>query len=334
VTRRRTVVIAIAAALAPAALRVAAQPARGLPRVVILSNSVPLAEMAGPQPAAATLRALVDGLRALGHIDGRNVVLERRSAEGRLERIHDMVREAIALEPDVIVTFGPLLLQAARQATTSIAIVAVGGGLGMSMVDLARPGGNFTGLMTDAGFGALNGKRLELLKEAVPAVTRVAVLRPPPVAAQPLWTEETERAARSLGLALSIAVAGGPDEFDGAFAAIVRDRAHAILCVDSPANVGNRQRVVDFAARVRLPTIYGQRSFVDVGGLISYGVDLLELSRQAAVYIDKILKGAKPGDLPIQQPTRFELAINQRAARLLGITMPQRLLLRADMVVD
>lgn len=330
-TRRRVVVVAAAAALAGA--RVGAQPLRGLPRVAILSHSVPLAEMIGPHPAAS-VRGLLDGLRALGHVEGRNLVIERRSAEGRLERVHDMVREVVALEPDVIVTFGPVLLRAARQATSSIAIVAVGGGSAMTVGELARPGSNFTGLTTDAGFSALNGKRLELLKEAVPGATRVVAIRPPPLAGQPLWGAETEQAARLLGLSLSVAAADGPDDFDAAFAAIARDRPHAMLCVDTPANVGSRQRIVEFAAGERLPAVYAQRLFVDAGGLLSYGADLIDLARRAAAYVDKLLRGARAGDLPIEQPTRFELAVNQRAARLLGLPMPPRLLLRADTVIE
>ncbi|MCW5661094.1 MAG: ABC transporter substrate-binding protein [Burkholderiaceae bacterium] len=303
-------------------------------RIAILSNALPPADMAGADPPNPTVRALVHGLRGLGHVEGNNLMIDRRSAEGRLERIPAMVEDVIAQRPDVIFVFGPLLLRAAQQATGSIAIVSMGGGSAISAANMPRPGGNVTGLVTDAGFGAINGKRLELLKEAAAPVSRVVAIRPPVPEGEAMWSPEIEDAARRLGLTLSIAAAAGAADFDAAFAAIVRDRAHAILCVDTPANAGSARRIIEFAAREKLPVVYAQRVYVERGGLMSYGADLVDLGRRAAVLIDKILKGASAGDLPIEQPTRFELVIRQGTARALGLALPRALLLRADEVID
>ena len=303
-------------------------------RIAILSNTLRPADMAGTDPVDPSVRALVQGLRASGHIEGHNLAIDRHSAEGRLERIPSMVEEVVAQRPDVIVVFGPALLRAAQQATGSIAIVSVGGALAMSTANMTRPGGNVTGVVADAGFGAMNGKRLELLKEAAPRVRRVVAIRPPAPEGQPPWSAEIEEAARRLGLTLSIAAASGPEDFDAAFAAIVRDRPQAMLCVDTPANRGSLRRIVDFAARERLPAIYAQRLYVEAGGLMSYGTDLVDLARRTAVLVDKVLKGASPGDLPIEQPTRFELVVRQGTARTLGLALQRTLLLRADEVID
>ncbi len=303
-------------------------------RIAILSNTLPPADMAGTEPVDPTVRALIHGLRASGHIEGPTLTIDRHSAEGRLERIPSMVEQVVAQRPDVMVVFGPALLRAVRQATASIAIVSIGGASAISIANMTRPGGNVTGLVGDAGFGAMNGKRLELLKEAAPHVSRVVALRPPVPEGQPPWSAEIEEAARRLGLTLSVGAAAGAGDFDAAFAAIERDRAHAIFCVDTPANRSGLRRIVDFAARQRLPTIYAQRVYVEAGGLMSYGADLVDLARRAAVLVDKILKGASAGDLPIEQPTRFELVIRQGAARALGLALPRALLLRVDELID
>ena len=330
---RRALAVAGAGAWGGLVLGAFAQPVRKA-RIAILSNTLPPAEMAGTDPVDPTVRALVHGLRVSGHIEGRDLAIDRHSAGGRLERIPSMVQEVVAQRPDVIVAFGPVLLRAAQQATGSIAIVSVGGASAMSTANMTRPGGNVTGLVADAGFGAMNGKRLELLKEAAPRVSRVVAIRPPVPEGQPPWTAEIEEAARRLGLTLSIAAAAGPGDFDAAFAAIVRDRQHAMLCVDTPANRGSLRRIVDFATRERLPAIYAQRLYVEAGGLMSYGADLVDLGRRAAVLVDKILKGASAGDLPIEQPTRFELVVRQGTARALGLALPRTLLLRVDEVID
>jgi putative ABC transport system substrate-binding protein len=310
-----------------------AQPSRRR-RIANISHSVPLAAMAGSDPASPAVRGLIHGLRALGLTEGEQFVIDRWSAEGRLDRSGPLSSEVLSSAPDVIVVFGPVLRRALQQATDSIPIVAVGGGPDMGAANLARPGGNVTGLLTDAGFGALNGKRLDLLKQAAPQAARVVAIRPPPPAGQPVWPPETEQAASKLGVTLSVAVADNADAFDSAFAAIVRDRAQAMLIVDSPANVASLRRIVTFAAQEKLPAIYGQRIFAEAGGLMSYGADLVGLSRRAAAYVHKILAGAAPGDLPIEQPTRFELIVNRRTGQAIGLTLSRALLLQADEVIE
>jgi putative ABC transport system substrate-binding protein len=231
------------------------------------------------------------------------------------------------------VTSGPAATSAARHATDSIPVVSVGPdpvAIGLAS-SFARPGGNVTGVRLEAG-SAMNGKRLELLKQLVPTAHRVAVIRGRPQT--PVWDATTEAAARALGLSLEIAAADLPEDLDAMFAEVTRDGPDAILCIDSPLTLSNRQRIVDFAARRRLPTIYAVRAFAESGGLMSYGGNLDDLSRRAAGYVDKILKGTKPAELPVEQGNKFELVINLRAAKALGLTIPQALLLRADEVIQ
>jgi len=333
---RRAFIRSTALGLLAVPLFAGAQRAPKMARVALVSNNLPIAKMTGADPIDPNARAFVHGLRDLGWVEGRNIVIERRSAEGRPERLPTLVQEMVDIKVDVLVTYGPAMALAAKQATQTIAVVAVGvsnpvgGGL---VSNLARPEGNVTGLSMEAGT-ALNGKRLELLKQLAPKATRVAFFRPRPLPGRPVWSPETEAAAQALGLSLQIAAIDAPEDFDSAFAAIARDRPDAIFCVDSPVTIGNRQRVVDFAARQRLPAVYAQRIFAEAGGLMSYGADLAESSRRAASYVDKILKGAKPGDLPIEQPTKFELIINLKTAKALGLAIPQSLLLRANEVIE
>lgn len=305
-----------------------------LPRIARISTEIPLAENVGADPIHPFARALVHGLRDLGWVDGRTVVIEHRSAEGRPERLPALLREVVELPVDVIVTGGSAAALAARQATDKIPIVAIGPGLvalGLAN-NIARPGGNVTGLSFDAG-SAIVGKRLEWLKRAVPAVKRIAYIRPRPAPGQSPWSAETAAAARALGLELVVIAVDGPDDFDAAFAEMSRHRPDAISGMDSPLNIGNRSRIVEFATRERLPAIFGLRQFAEAGALLSYGVNLPEVERRAALYVDKILKGAKPGELPIEQPMRFELVINLKAAAALGVKLPQELLLFADEVI-
>lgn len=312
-----------------------AQRANGLPRVARISPTEKLAEMEGPDPLDRVARAFVHGLRDLGWIDGRDLVIEHRSAEGRLERLPALLREVVDLRVDVIVTAGANMARAARQATDTIPIVAVGPNpvtLGLAG-SLARPGGNVTGLTFDAGPG-LPVKRLELLKRAVPAAKRIAYIRGRPLPGQALWGPETAAAARALGVVLSVVAVDGPEDLDAAFLNMTRNRPDAICCAETPANVALRGPIVAFAARERLPAIYGLPFFfAAAGGLMSYGVSLAEVNRRSASYVDKILKGAKPGDLAVEQPTRFELVINLKTATALGITIPNTLLLVADEVI-
>jgi len=311
-----------------------AQRASKLPRVGYVSPTEPLADLTGPDPIDGIARAFVHGLRDLGWVDGRSVIIEHRSADGQPERLPALLRELVDLPVDVIVTGGAAMARAARQATETIPIVAIGPdlvALGLAS-SLARPGGNITGLPFDAGDG-MGGKRLELLKRAVPAIKRITYLTRPRANGEPIVAAQTAAAARVLGLTLSSVAADRPEGLDAAFAALSRDRPDAIIVSNSPVNVAERSRIIAFAARERLPAIYSLRMFADSGGLLSYGTHLPQVARRAALFVDKILKGAKPGDLPIELPTRFELVINLRAAAAIGITIPKEMRLLADEVI-
>ncbi len=289
----------------------------------------------GATAALPVLEAFRQGLREQGYVEGKNIVIEYRWADGRLERLPDLAAELVRLKVDVIFAVTPPPVLAARGATQIIPIISamlsdpVESGL---VASLARPGGNITGLTSTAGPGMV-GKRLELLKEAVPKVSRVAILSNPTTPAQPRLLSEAKVAARSLRVRLHLTEARSPDEFDGAFAAMARERAGALLVLADPMSFLHRTRLADLAKERRLPTMHDLREYVEAGGLMSYGVDLTDNWRRAAVYVDKILKGAKPADLPIQQPTNFELVINLRTAKALGLTIPQIILFRAtDMI--
>jgi putative ABC transport system substrate-binding protein len=281
--------------------------------------------------------AFLQGLRDLGYVEGRNVVIEYRDAEGKLERLPALATELVALKVDVIVTGGgtPTAL-AAKQATRSLPIVfssatdPVTDGL---VTSLAHPGGNLTGLSNLAP--ELVGKCLEQIRETVPRVSLVAVLwQPGSVGGHTDMLKAAELAARPLGVRLQIVEARGPADFDRAFSDMTRARAGALAVLGSGILNSERRRLVDLAARHRLPTVYTSRDFVDAGGLMSYGPSLADSFRRAAAYVDKILKGTKPGDLPVEQPTKFELMINLRTAKALGLTIPPSLLLRADQVIE
>ena len=288
---------------------------------------------------ASTLQeAFRQGLRDLGYVEGRNLVIEYRDAEGKVERLPALAAELVALKVDVIVASGTLAALAAKQATRTLPIVfspaadPVASGL---VTSLARPGGNVTGLSLLNS--ELVGKWLEQLKQAIPGVSRVAVLWQPGA-----FGERTEKdmlkgaevAARALGVQLQFVEARGPEDFDRAFSDMTRARAGALTVLGSTMFVSERRRLVDLAAKNRLPAVYNVREFVDAGGLMSYGPNLADLFRRAATYVDKILKGAKPGDLPVEQPTKFELVINLKTAKALGLTIPQSVLVRADEVIQ
>lgn len=281
-----------------------------------------------------TLDAFRQGLRDLGYVEGQNVVIEYRYARGKDELLPDLVAELVRLNVDVILTWGVVAARVAKRATTTIPIVngsmsdPVRVGLAQS---LARPGGNLTGLTSISR--ELSGKRLELIKEVVPALSRVAVLSTPNPTAL-LGLRETEVAARSLGVPLQVLTVRGPDEFDAAFEAMARERAGALIVLPDLLFLQHLRRLLDLAARHQLPTMHWGRDFVDAGGLMSYASSQRDQFRRAAVYVDKILKGAKPGDLPIEQPTKFELAINLKTAKSLGLTIPPSVLIRADKVIE
>jgi putative ABC transport system substrate-binding protein len=281
--------------------------------------------------------AFLQGLRDLGYVEGRNVVIEYRSAEGKLERLRALAAELVALKVAVIVTGGgtPTAL-AAKEATRTLPIVftsatdPVTDGL---VTSLAHPGGNVTGLSNLAP--ELVGKCLEQLKEAVPQVSLVAVLwQPGAVGGRTDMLKPAEVAARALGVRVQFVEARGPADFDRAFSDMTRARAGALAVLGSAIFNSERRRLVDLAAKHRLPTVYTSRDFVDAGGLMTYGVNLADLFRRAAAYVDKTLKGTKPGDLPVEQPTKFELMINLKTAKALGLTIPPSLLQRADEVIE
>jgi ABC-type uncharacterized transport system substrate-binding protein len=291
---------------------------------------------AGGENVMPTLnRAFFDALRELGWVEGKNVIFEYRYAENRLERLPELAADLVRLKVDVIAAAGTLAPQAAKQATTTIPIVmtAAGDPLGSGLVaSLARPGGNVTGmsLMTPD----LGGKRLELLKEVLPRLSRVAVLWNAANPYSALVFKETQAAGQTLDIEVQSLEVRGPDDFDGAFEAARRQHPEALITVEDPLTVSHRKRIADFAREEQLPSLHGVREFVAAGGLISYGASLADLFRRAAYYVDKIFKGAKPRDLPVQQPTKFELVINLKVAKALGLDVPASVLARADEVIE
>jgi len=276
-------------------------------------------------------------LRDLGYVEGGTIVIEYRGAEGKPERLPALTAELVALKVDVIVASGTPQALAVKEVTRTLPIVfaAVADPIASGVVtSLARPGGNITG--TSLLAPDLVGKRLEQLKQAVPSISRVAVLWQPGglgERADKEMLQGTEVAARALGVRLQVVEARGPEDFDRAFSDMIRARAGAVTVLPSNIFITERRRLVDLAAKKRLPAVYGLREFVDTGGLMSYGANPADSFRRAATYVDKILKGAKPGDLPIEQPTKFELVINLKTAKALGLTIPPSLLGRADEVI-
>ena len=282
--------------------------------------------------------ALRQGLREHGYVEGQNLLIEYRAADGKLERLPRLATELVGLKVQVIVAASTPLARAAQQATRTIPIVAValgdpvGDGLAAS---LSRPGGNLTG-STFLGPG-LVPKRLELLKEALPRVSRVAALWHPGAFGDRTTREmfeETATVARRLEIRLKFVEVRRPDDLDQAFSAMIADRADALVTFPSPILYNQRRRLVGLAARHRLPAMFNAKEFVELGGLIAYGASVPDLNRRAAIYVDKILRGANAGELPIEQPTQFELAINLKTAKSLGLAIPPSLLARADQVID
>ena len=325
--QRRDFLIAVGAILA-APLAAGAQQATKVPRIGYLSGN-----LAGSRHMTEGFR---QGLRDLGYVEGRNVVIEFCDAEGKLERFPALVAELVALKVDVIVVGGTVAALAAKQATKTLPVVFVSAidpvadGL---VTSLARPGGNVTGLSALAS--ELVGKRLEQLKQAVPGVSQVAVLWQPDALGERTEKDlrkEAEVAARALGMRLQFVEVRGPDDFDRAFSDMTKARAGALTVLGSTMLINERRRLVDLAAKNRLPAVYGLREYVDAGGLMCYGANNADMSRRAATYVDKILKGAKPGDLPVEQPTKFELVINLKTAKALGLTIPPSLLQRAELI--
>ncbi len=329
-TTRREFISTLTGALLAAPLAAEAQQAAKVARIGFLAGN-----LAGNPP---TREAFRQGLRDLGYVEGRNVVIEYRDAEGKLERLPALAAELVALKVDVIVAPGTPAALAAKQATRTLPIVfpvavdPVQSGL---VTSLARPGGNVTGL--SALIPELVGKCLEQLKQAVPGVSRVAVLWQPggiDERTEKGRMKRAEVAGRALGVRLQFVEARDPADFDRAFSDMTRARAGALTVLTSVMFVNERRRLADLAAKTRLPAVYAQREFVDAGGLMSYGPNVADLFRRAATYVDKILKGARPADLPVEQPTKFELVINLKTAKALGLTIPRSLLVRADEIIQ
>ena len=278
--------------------------------------------------------AFMQGLRDLGYVEGKNIVIEPRYAEGKLDRLSDLAAELVSLKLDVIVTQGTPAAQAAKKATSTIPIVMATGGdaVGSGLVaSLAHPGGNITGLSTLAT--DLNAKRLELLKEIAPKISRVAYLANPDIVPEMIGLKNLEPVAPSLGVTVKFVAMRGPEELENAFAEAVREKVHAAIFAQNQNYIPYRQQVVSLAAKHRLPVMYGWPDFTEAGGLTFYGVNLTDLYRRAAVYVDKILKGTKPADLPVEQPMKFEFVVNLKAAKQIGLTIPQSVLYQADKVI-
>ena len=278
--------------------------------------------------------AFRQGLRELGYVEGQNFVIEWRFAEGKPNQVPRNAAELVRLKVDVLVTGGSTDTRAAKGATSTIPIVMtnesdpVGTGI---VASLARPGGNITGLATLSA--ELIGKRLELLKETVPRLSHVVALRGPGPQQSAVTQKEAEVAARSLGLHLQFQEVKQPDDLNRAFEAITKARTEALMVRGGPFGSANRKRIVEFAVKSRLPAIYYRQVFVEDGGLMSYDTNPNDLARRAATYVDKILKGAKPAELPVEQPTKFDLVINLKAAKQIGLTIPPNVLVRADRVI-
>lgn len=305
---------------------VAAQPGK-VPRVGYLSQG-------GPGPSAL-LDAFRRGLAELGYVEGRNIEIEYRYADDKEERLPDLAAELVRLPVDVIVTWGTRGVLAAKRATSTIPVVmaVIGDPVGTGVVaSLARPGGNVTGLsLFDTELAA---KRLELLREIVPGLSRVAALWGATDPGMTLAFNRVQEAAQVLGLQLQSLSVRDSGDFAGAFQAAVSGRAQALIVLAQPVTLRHRAQVLDLVTRQRLPAMYTLRPFVDGGGLMSYAANVPDLFRRAAYFVDRILKGARPASLPVEQPTKFELVINLRTARALGLAVPQSLLLRADQIIE
>jgi len=274
------------------------------------------------------------GLRELGYVEGKHIVIDRRFAEGNADRLPELAAELIHLKLDLIVTGGNEATEAIKKATATIPIVTSGStnpvGSGF-VASLSHPGGNVTGLSLDAP--GLSGKRLELLKESFPTITRVAVLYYPGTPSLKVTMPETEEAARLLNVQLQRVGVEASDELEKAFSAMSKERAEALVKLPSAVLTSYRKRIVELAAKSRLPAMYEDRVITEAGGLMSYGSDITDVYHRSAVFVDKILKGAKPGDLPVEQPTKFEFIINLKSAQQIGVTIPPNVLVRADKVL-
>lgn len=302
-------------------------------RVALVFTTAPVAEMQAPEPAHPYPRAFLRALAALGYTDGRSLVYLPRSAEGKFERLADILKELANLKVDVIVAPGDEIPRRVKQLAPKVPFVmmTIGDPVALGFVNsLAQPGGNITGLTRTTG-AEIEGKRVQLLAEAFPNLRRVTLL-----GREQDWTSPSGQSMRAAARALGVTVAHAahtPSDYTEAFSALVRDRPDALFVAENTPNFAHRRRIVEFAAQHRLPSIYYTREFVEAGGLMSYGVDLADLYRRAAVYVDRILKGADPATLPVERPNKFEFVVNLKTARALGVSIPPALLLRADEVI-
>jgi len=326
IDRRRFVGALAATAVVPFS---GAQPAGKVYRIGYIQTAT-------PDEQAHLTKAFEDALRELGYVEGRNAVFERRFAWGKQERLPELAAELVRLNVDVIMTGGNPVIAAVKQATSTIPVVMgasrdpVGAGF---IASLARPGGNITGLTSETGLEIV-GKYLELMREVVPNVSRVALLLNPIPPGAANYRKAAENAAKNLGVSLLVVEARGRDELEGAFAAMARERVDAFVVQSDPVFFTARSQIVLLAMKHRLPAVYQAREFPEVGGLMSYGDSVSYRFRRAAVYVDKILKGTKPGELPVEQSPKIEFVINLKTAKALGITVPQSLVVRADEVIQ
>lgn len=325
--RRVGIIATLLLAILLAPLSSKAQPTK-VPRIGWLSESYVRSEQSPRH------EAFLEGLRELGYTEGQNIIIEYRSAGGKDGRLPGLANELVRLKVDVIVALEPPVVRAVKNATRTIPIVmrSTDDPVAIGLVaSLARPGGNITGVASVSA--ELTGKRLELLKEIVPRLARVAVLWNPDYPSSSRISKEAEAAARDLNVQLQSLEVRDPNDFAPAFEAATREHAGALIALRNPLIVIHRSRVTTLANKSRLPAIYDDREFVEAAGLASYGANLADLYRRAATYVDKILKGAKPGDLPVEQPTKFELFINLKTAKKIGLTIPPEVLMRADQVI-
>ena len=327
IQNRKWAIFLIVLALMVCGASAEAQQEKPIFRIGFVSNT-------SPSAVATRVEAFRKGLHELGYVEGKDIVIEYRHSEGKPDRLRALVAELVRLKLDTIVTSGPSVTRAAKDVTSKIPIVfaqegdPVGSGL---VASLARPGGNMTGLSTFSP--ELHGKRLEILKEVIPRLDRVAVLGTSTVESHALFLKEQEPAARALRLQLQYLDLLNSRDIEPAFRAANKGKADALLLLSGPVLNAHRRQVVGLAVKNRLPAMYNFPEFVEAGGLMTYGVSDVDMARRAATYVDKILKGAKPADLPVEQPTKFELVINLKAAKQIGLTIPPNVLARADKVL-
>jgi len=325
--QRRIFAVALCTVLFALCVSAHAQQPTKIPRIGLLFTATPSA-------AAARIEAFRQGLRELGYVEGKNILIEQRYAEGQLNHMNELAAELVRLKVDVIVTIGPAATRPAKEATTAIPIVMgvdddpVGNGF---VASLARPGGNITGLASLAP--EIGGKQLELLKEIVPRLSRVAVLGTSTQPGNAQSLREAEVAAQALAVKLQYLDVLSPKDIEPVFRTASNGRAEAVLVLRASVFFSHRKQIVDLAAKRQLPAMYYTTEYVEEGGLMTYGVSITDLFRRAATYVDKILKGTKPAELPIEQPTKFELVINLKTAKRIGLTISPNVLARADRVI-